>query len=126
MITDSNLIRALITVDQSEDRMRTVIGSMGRDVPHLDREFPDAIRRVRASESIDATQGSYTMGAECPFLDTQPDPQFLSTLVHLTSMNEGYVHFLQEHAQKLEELEIVLRGGALREAAASPDGGEGA
>ncbi|WP_173196099.1 hypothetical protein [Parvularcula mediterranea] len=107
LIDEPELVRALISVGQSEDRLRSAIEGMRAEAPRLDLEFPDAITRVRGTNP---GQGGYRMGAECHFLDQPRDPHFLSRVAHATRINASYVHFLQGHLQRLEELEGVLTG----------------
>ena len=119
LIEDPELVRALIAVEQSEDRLRNAIGGMIVDAPRLDLEFPEAITRVRGPN---VGQGGYRMGAECHFLGQPRDPQFLSRMVHATRINASYIYFLQEHFQRLEELETILNGGELPSPSATSEG----
>nr|WP_298931341.1 hypothetical protein [uncultured Erythrobacter sp.] len=118
LIEDPELVRALIAVEQSEDRLRNAIGGMIADAPRLDFEFPEAITRVRGPNP---GQGGYRMGAECHFLGQPRDPHFLSRMVHATRINASYIYFLQEHSQRLEELETVLNGGELPAPSTDPE-----
>ncbi|XUU61250.1 hypothetical protein ACRAQ6_02970 [Erythrobacter sp. HA6-11] len=122
LIDDPDLVRALIAVEQSEDRLRNAIAGMLVDAPRLDLEFPEAITRVRGENP---GQGGYRMGAECHFLDQPRNPQFLSRMVHATRINASYIFFLQEHLQRLDELETVLSRGELPAPSADPEEVEG-
>lgn len=122
LIEDPELVRALIAVEQSEDRLRNAIGGMIADAPRLDFEFPEAITRVRGTNP---GEGGYRMGAECHFLNQPRDPQFLSRMVHATRINASYVFFLKEHLESLEKLEIVLKSGELPAPSATSEAIEG-
>ena len=128
LLSDPDLIEALITVEQSEDRLRTVIGSMREDRPVLARKYPEAVSLIRATDldnemdDVFAAQG-YQMAAQCHFLENTPSRQFLSDVVDGVQVNQWYVTFLRQHLQRLDELAAVLDGEELPEPAGEDDAG---
>lgn len=121
LIEDPGLVRALVAVEQSEERMRDSIAAMSANVPRLGFEFPEAITRVRGRESDISVQGGYRLGAVCHFLEQPRNPQFLSRMAHMTRVNASYVGSLRHHLRRLNELEAVLNGGELPAPSASPE-----
>ena len=127
LLSEATLIQALIAVEQSEDRLRTVIESFARDTPDLSEKHPGAISWVRAStefnfavdETVFVTDG-YRMAARCHFLETTPESTFLSDVVRGLQNTQWYVSFLKRHLDRLDELAAALDGehqsGAVKEA----------
>lgn len=119
LLTDLKVIEALIIVEQSDDRLRTVISSMREGQPELARKYPEAISLVRATtrnnemNRIFAAEG-YQMAANCHFLDSTPSQAFLTDMVDGVQTNQWYVNFLRRHLERLDDLAAVLNGGAAR------------
>lgn len=117
LLTEADLIQALIVVEQSEDRLRDVIDSMRINFPTLSQKYPDAITLGRATdlgENLDevfASEG-YQMAANCHFLETSPEPAFLSDVVYGLQKNQWYVNFLNRHLDRLDDLAAMLDGPA--------------
>ena len=118
LLSQATLIQALITVEQSEDRLRTVIDSLQLESPVLHEKYPDAISWGRATEIFDevdtevfATDG-YRMAARCHFLEMPPEQAFLSDAVRGLQVNQWYVTFLNRHLERLDELAAALDYGA--------------
>ena len=117
LLSDAKLIQALIIVEQSEDRLRTVIDSLKNQAPVLPKKYPDAISYARATEVSDddfdntvfAISG-YEMAAQCHFLETTPKREFMSDVVLGLQINQWYVNFLNRHLERLDELATVLDG----------------
>ncbi|GLQ21677.1 DUF6090 family protein [Algimonas porphyrae] len=115
LLTEADLIQALIVVEQSEDRLRDVIDSMRVDLPMLSQKYPEAISWRRATdfgENLDEVfaSGGYQMAADCLFLKTTPEQAFLSDVVNGYQKNQWYVNFLKRHLEQLDELAAVLDG----------------
>ncbi len=115
LLSDAEVIQALIIVEQSEDRLRTVIDSLKNRSPVLSEKYPSAISWARATEiSGDEFDnavfaiGGYEMAAQCHFLETTPEPEFLSDAVLGLQVNQWYVNFLKRHLERLDDLAAVL------------------
>ena len=115
LLSDQSLIQALISVEQSEDRLRTIIDSLNLTRPVLQEKYPEVISYTRATgrnandPSVFANSG-YSMSARCTFLDMPPDPAFISDVVLSLQMNQWYVNFLNRHLDNLDELAAALNG----------------
>ncbi|MFK8032417.1 MAG: hypothetical protein AB8G18_19510, partial [Gammaproteobacteria bacterium] len=117
LISDAQLIQTLIVVQQSEDRLRTVIDYLGSQSTDLSKKYPQLITLIRATdnrneifdEQVFVTEG-YRLSARCHFLDTTPEPEFLSDMVRGLQINQWYVTFLNRHLEKLDQLAAVLDG----------------
>ena len=123
LLSDAELIQSLIIVEQSEDRLRTVIDSLKNRSPVLSEKYPSAISWGRATEvsndSFDNTVfaiGGYEMAAQCHFLETTPEPEFLSDVVLGLQVNQWYVNFLKRHLERLDDLAAVLDGDVISSA----------
>lgn len=117
LLTEPDLVQALIAVEQSEDRLRTVIDSMRISFPVLSQKYPDAITLRRATDfrnNLDEVFGAegYQMAANCHFLESSPEPAFLNDVVYGYQKNQWYVNFLKRHLNRLEDLAAVLDGDA--------------
>lgn len=115
LLSEIALIQALIVVNQSEDRLRTIIDDLKNESPNLSKKYPEAISWIRATgqqhvgldSEVFATEG-YRSAAQCHFLETTPDKTFLSGLVRGLQTNRWYVTFLYRHLHRLDELAEVL------------------
>ncbi len=113
LLTEPDLIQALIVVEQSEDRLRKVIDSMRIDFPVLSQKYPNAISLKRATDisanmdEVFAAEG-YQMAANCHFLEASPEQAFLSDVVNGLQKNQWYVNFLRRHLELLDELAAAL------------------
>ncbi|WP_299083527.1 DUF6090 family protein [uncultured Paraglaciecola sp.] len=118
LLSETALIQALIVVEQSEDRLRTVIESMRMNFPMLSQKYPNAISWKRATDlrnSLDKvfeTEG-YQMAADCHFLEAAPEQEFLSDVVVGLQKNQWYVNFLNSHLAKLDQLAEALVGAQI-------------
>ncbi len=117
LLSETKLIQALIVVEQSEDRLRTVIDTLKNESPNLSVKYPEAISWVRATEQFDESlesevfpTGGYRSATQCHFLETKPDKAFLSDLVRGLQSNRWYVTFLNRHLQRLDDLAALLDG----------------
>ncbi len=127
LLSEAKLIQALLIVQQGEDRLRTVIDSLSSRNPILSQKYPKAISWRRAKENVDEgvndkvfAIGGYRMAAQCHFLETEPEPAFLSDMVLGLQMNQWYVTFLKRHLQRLDELAAVLAGQSTSSASEKP------
>ena len=113
LLSETTLIQALIVVEQSEDRLRTVIESMRMNFPMLSQKYPNAISWKRATDlrkdldQVFESEG-YEMAADCHFIETAPEREFLSDVVLGLQRNQWYVNFLNRHLDKLDELATAL------------------
>lgn len=118
LLSKTSLIQALIVVKQSEDRLRTVIDSMRKDFPVLSQKYPNAISWRRATDlrkdlhQIFETEG-YEMAADCHFIETTAERDFLSDVVLGLQRNQWYVNFLNRHLVKLNDLAMALKGSSI-------------
>ena len=115
LLSDPELIQALIIVEQSEDRLRNLIDSMRINLPMLSQKYPSAISWGRAKDSREDLSevfetGGYQMAANCHFLEKTPEPAFVSDVVHGLQKNQWYVNYLNRHLDRLDELAVVLDG----------------
>jgi hypothetical protein len=116
LVTDPGLVRALIEVEQHEDRLRTAIEAMNRTPVVLHRLFPNNIFIVRGTAPEDLPMGSdwprYNAGARCDLSGLENDPAFLSEIAIAMTLTSSYVGFLRAHAERLDGVITALDGEA--------------
>ncbi|MEM6536629.1 MAG: DUF6090 family protein [Pseudomonadota bacterium] len=123
LLSEPGVIRTLIAVEQSEERLRTVIDATRLESPVLSERHPGAISFVRATQkhgydldAVFATDG-YRKSARCHFLQTTPDTAFVSDVVSGLQANQWYVSYLKRHLGRLDELAAALGGAPQSEKA---------
>nr|WP_298931339.1 hypothetical protein [uncultured Erythrobacter sp.] len=116
LLSDPDLVQAMIEIEQNEDRLRTVIASLRLYSTDMNKKYPDAIVMVRAKEDDEREfdgvfeNDGYDMAARCDFLKQAPEPAFISDTVRGTQYNQWYVSFLNRHLDRLDEVAAMLDG----------------
>ena len=114
LVSDTGLIRALLAVEQNEDRLRTGIDGMNLHRVDLSQEYPELITIVRArsdsggSDTDRVFSGTSSVAARCHFLEKPRNPAFLSHVVRGLGINGAYLDFLKIHLEHLDALAASL------------------